>query len=170
MFRICWELLTFWRLILVDLMQPCLNTGKYTILWVWLHEFKIRAYHWLMISATKKYLTSLPWLLWIKYIWSCWDFPGGSDSKESACSVGDQVWSLGKNRSPGETNAMQFSVLAWRILWKEEPVRIQSMVLQSQTWTDQCTLSFHFNSGLYYLNMLYAKDIKYVKNQHFKWW
>ena len=96
MFRICWELLTFWRLILVDLMQPCLNTGKYTILWVWLHEFKIRAYHWLMISATKKYLTSLPWLLWIKYIWSCWDFPGGSDSKQSACSVGDQVWSLGK--------------------------------------------------------------------------
>ena len=118
MFRICWELLTFWRLILVDLIQLCLNTGKYTLLWVWLYEFKIRAYHWLMISATKKYLTSLPWLLWIKYIWSCWDFTGGSDSKESACSVGDQVWSLGKT-SPLEKRLLCNSVFLPREFYEK---------------------------------------------------
>ena len=31
-------------------------------------------------------------------------FPGGSDSKESACNVRDWVWSLGLEDPPGEGN------------------------------------------------------------------
>ena len=53
-----------------------------------------------------------------------WDFPGGSDGKESACNVGDpgSIPSLG--RSPGEGNGkpLQYSVLensmdrgAWQV-------------------------------------------------------
>ena len=49
-------------------------------------------------------------------------FPGGSDGKESACSVGDLA-SIGSGRSPGEEtgNPLQYSCLensrdrgAWR--------------------------------------------------------
>ena len=40
-------------------------------------------------------------------------FPGGSDSKESACSVGDQALISGLGRSPGEGNGnlLQYSCL-----------------------------------------------------------
>ena len=31
-----------------------------------------------------------------------WGFPGGSDSKESACNAGDPASTLGSGRSPGE--------------------------------------------------------------------
>ena len=47
-------------------------------------------------------------------------FPGGSDSKESASSVGDLGLIPGLGRSP----------VAWRIPWTEEPGRLQSMGLQ----------------------------------------
>ena len=40
-------------------------------------------------------------------------FPGTSDSKESACNVGDSIPGLG--RSPGECMATHSSNLAWRI-------------------------------------------------------
>ena len=33
-------------------------------------------------------------------------------------------------RSPGEGNGTHSGILAWRILWTEEPGRIQSIVLQ----------------------------------------
>ena len=33
-------------------------------------------------------------------------FPGGSDSKESACNAGDAVSILGSGRSPGEGMAI----------------------------------------------------------------
>ena len=51
-------------------------------------------------------------------------FPGGSDSKESACNAGypDSIPKSG--RSPGEGNATHSSTLAWRILWTEEPGRL----------------------------------------------
>ena len=40
-------------------------------------------------------------------------FPGGSDSKESACSAGDPGWIPGLGRSPGEGNGypLQYSCL-----------------------------------------------------------
>ena len=42
-----------------------------------------------------------------------WGFPGGSDSKESACKVGDPGLILGSGRSPGEGhgNPLQRSCL-----------------------------------------------------------
>ena len=62
-------------------------------------------------------------------------FPGGSDSKESACNAGDLGLILGSGRSPGEGKgySLQYS-------FQENPQgqrslagSIQSMVSQSQT-------------------------------------
>ena len=53
-------------------------------------------------------------------------FPRGSDGKESACNVGDLrliPW-LGRYLEKGM--ATHSSILAWRILWKEEPSKLQS--------------------------------------------
>ena len=60
------------------------------------------------------------------------DFPGGSDRKASACNVEDLGSIPGSGRSPGEGNGNHSSVLAWKIPWKEEPGRLQSM--GSQSW------------------------------------
>ena len=64
-----------------------------------------------------------------------WDFPCGSDSKESSCYVGDLGSIPGLGRSPGE------GILAWRIPWTEEPGRLQSMGSQSGTQLRD----FHFH-------------------------
>ena len=56
-----------------------------------------------------------------------WDFLGSSDVKESACNVGDQDSIPGLRRSTGEGMATHSSILAWRIPWTEEPMRLQSM-------------------------------------------
>ena len=53
----------------------------------------------------------------------------GSDSKESACSVGDVGSIPGLGRS-GQGTATHSSILASRIPWTEEPGRLQSMELQ----------------------------------------
>ena len=64
-------------------------------------------------------------------------FRGGSDSKESACTVGDLSWILGLGRSSGEENGnpLQYSCLenpmdreAW---WTQDP--IVHRVEESQT-------------------------------------
>jgi len=47
-------------------------------------------------------------------------FPGGSDSKESACNTGDQDSIPGSGRYPGEGNGNHSSVLAWELPWTEE--------------------------------------------------
>ena len=56
------------------------------------------------------------------------DFPGDSDGKASAYSVGDpsSIYRLG--RSP--EMATHSSTLSWKIPWMEEPGRLQSMVQQ----------------------------------------
>ena len=46
---------------------------------------------------------------------------GGSDSKESACNMGDQGSIPGLGRSPGERMAMHSDNLIWRISWTVEP-------------------------------------------------
>ena len=55
------------------------------------------------------------------------DFPGGSDSKESASNMGDPGSIPGSGISPGEGNATYSSILAWEIPWTEKPGRLQSM-------------------------------------------
>ena len=56
--------------------------------------------------------------------------PGGSDGKESACSVGDPGLIPGLGRSLEKGMATHSSILAWRIPWTEEPSMLQSMGLQ----------------------------------------
>ena len=57
-------------------------------------------------------------------------FPGGSDSKESACNAGDMVWSMDQEDPLEKEMATHSSTLAWRIPWREEPGGLQSMGLQ----------------------------------------
>ena len=54
-------------------------------------------------------------------------FPGGSDGKESACNVGDQVLSLGQKDPLKKGVATHSNILAWRIPWTEEPSGLQTM-------------------------------------------
>ena len=55
-------------------------------------------------------------------------FPGGSDSKESAYKAGDgELDSLGREDAGEKGMATHSRILAWRILWAEEPGRLQSM-------------------------------------------
>ena len=62
----------------------------------------------------------------------------GSDSKESACNVGDLGLISGLGRS-GQGTATHSSILASRIPWTEEPGRLQSM--ESQRVSDFLQLS-----------------------------
>ena len=71
-------------------------------------------------------------------------FPGGSDSKESTCSVGDLGLIPGLGRSPGGGHGSPPQILAWRIPWTEEPQsgsesdtteRLSTFFLQSATRT-----------------------------------
>ena len=53
----------------------------------------------------------------------CFNFMNdyGSDGKASACSAGDQVWSLGWEEPLEKEMATHSSTLAWKIPWTEEP-------------------------------------------------
>ena len=53
-------------------------------------------------------------------------FPGDSNSKEFACSVGNPDLIPGLGKYPGEGT----SILAWRIPRTEEPGRLQSLESQ----------------------------------------
>ena len=54
-------------------------------------------------------------------------FPGGSDSKESACNEGDLSSIPGLEDTLEEGMATHSSILAWRIPWTEEPGGLQSI-------------------------------------------
>ena len=58
---------------------------------------------------------------------SQWDFPGGSDGRESTCNAGDLGLIPGSGGYPGEGNATHSSILAWRIPWTEEMGGLESM-------------------------------------------
>ena len=53
-------------------------------------------------------------------------FPGGSDSKESACYAEDPG-SIHQEDPLREEMATRSSILAWEISWTEEPGGLQSM-------------------------------------------
>ena len=77
-------------------------------------------------------------------------FPGGSNSKETACNAGDLGLILGLGRSPGERNGnpLQYSclnILASVLPWTEEPDGLQSMGSQESNTTEQLTLYFKHN-------------------------
>ena len=54
-------------------------------------------------------------------------FPGGSDSKESACNVGDSGSIPGSGNSLQKGMGAHSSILASKIPWTEEPGRLQFM-------------------------------------------
>ena len=55
------------------------------------------------------------------------DFPHSSVGKSSACNAGDPGSIPGLGGSLEKEMATHSSILAWRILWTEEPGRLQSM-------------------------------------------
>ena len=59
-----------------------------------------------------------------------WDFPGGSDGKESIWKVEDLVLNPWLGSFPEKEMATHSSILAWRIPWTEEIDGLQSMVSQ----------------------------------------
>ena len=71
--------------------------------------------------------------------------PGGSDGKETVCSVGDLVRSLSQEDSLEKEMATHSSILAWKIPWTEEPGGLQSMGLQSQTRLSHFTFSLYLH-------------------------
>ena len=76
-----------------------------------------------------------------------WGLPGGLDGKESACSAGDLVQSLGQEDPLEKGMAAHSSVLTWRIPGTEEPGGLQSMGSQRvrHYWV---TNTFTFNHQL----------------------
>ena len=60
-------------------------------------------------------------------------FPGDSDSKKSACNVGDLSLIPGLGRSPAEGNGYHFSILAWRIPCVEKSDRLTLSLSLSHT-------------------------------------
>ena len=58
-------------------------------------------------------------------------FPAGSDIKETAYNAGDLGSLPRSGRSPGEGNGNPLNILAWKILWTEEPSGLQSMGSQT---------------------------------------
>ena len=64
-------------------------------------------------------------------------FPGGSDSKESACKAGDPGSIPGSGRSSEKEMATHSSILAWEIPWTEEPGGLQSMDHKELDTTEQ---------------------------------
>ena len=58
------------------------------------------------------------------------DLPGGLDDKVSAYTVGDRARSLGREDPLEKEMATHSNTLAWKILWTEEPGRLQSTGLQ----------------------------------------
>ena len=71
-------------------------------------------------------------------------FPGGSDSKASACNTEDLGLIPGLGRSPGEENDNVLQDSCWRIPWTEEPGGLQSMESQrvGHDWATN-TFTFH---------------------------
>ena len=61
------------------------------------------------------------------------DFLGDSDGKESTCNGRDMGSILGSEDPLENGMATHSSIFAWRIPWTEEPGRLYSSGLQSQT-------------------------------------
>ena len=68
-------------------------------------------------------------------------FPGGSDSRESACNEETQVQSLDWEDPLENGTVAHSSILACRVSWIEEPGGLQSMGSQRVGHSELLTLS-----------------------------
>ena len=83
-----------------------------------------------------------------------WGFPGGTDSKQSACKAEPWVQSLGQEDPLGKGMATHSRILAWRIPWTEEPGGLQFMgSLRIEHMTEQLTHRHTQPSTLYPINV-----------------
>ena len=71
-------------------------------------------------------------------------FPGGSEVKASAWNAGDPGLIPESGRSPEKEMATHSSTLAWRIPWRKEPGRLQSMRSQRVGHDRVTSLSLSF--------------------------
>ena len=64
--------------------------------------------------------------------------PGGPSGEGLSAKQETRVWSVGQEDSPEKGMATQYSILAWRISWTEEPGGLQSMGAQrvGHDWSD----------------------------------
>ena len=70
----------------------------------------------------------LPQRYLLPIICNCTESHCSSDNIESACSEGDQIWSLNQeDRLEKGMAGYPFHILAWRSPWKEDSGRLQSM-------------------------------------------
>ena len=82
-------------------------------------------------------------------------FPGDSDSKESACNMGDPGSILSWEDLLEQEMATHCRILAWEIPWTEEPGRLQSSSAQSLSrvqllatpWTSACQASLSITNS-----------------------
>ena len=70
------------------------------------------------VSMAGSLFANYGFMVWISRIPSS---PGGSDSKEPACNVGDMAWIPGLWRSPGEGNGYPLQYSGLENPWTEEP-------------------------------------------------
>ena len=83
-----------------------------------------------------------------------WKKKRKKERKENPSAMQEmQVRSLGREDPVQKESAIDSSILAWEILWTEEPGRIQSIGSQ-KSWTRLSDFYFH------YCNCMYRKGIK----------
>ena len=63
------------------------------------------------------------------------DLPGGSPVKNPLVMQETQVWSLSREDSLEKKMTTHSSILAWAILWSEDPGGLQSTVTKELTTT-----------------------------------
>ena len=62
--------------------------------------------------------------------WNAWGFPGDSVVKSPSAKQETKVRFLGREDPLEKEMAIYSNILAWKILWTEEPGGLQSMGLQ----------------------------------------
>ena len=97
--------------------------------------------------GTRDQIANINWIIekarqFKKNIYFCFIcFPGCSDSKASACNVGDPGSISGLGRSPGEGNGNPLQYPRLKMPWTEEPDRLHSMGSQRvrHNWAETVT-------------------------------
>ena len=78
-----------------------------------------------LLCSASHFVFDVTFLHLLSYVSLNWVFPGSSDSKESACNVGDPGLIPGLGRSLEKEMATHSTILAWRIPWTEESIKLQ---------------------------------------------
>ena len=100
---------------------------------------------------------------WVIFISSNkWGFPGGSDSKESACNAGDLGLIPGQEDPLEKGMATHFSFLAWKIPLTDETDGLQSMGPQ-KVRHDWANKNFHLASFFFRLKTFYLSLVSLPK-------